>query len=238
MNQRRQRGETKYMRERGARLKEMLKSLEKFKVFIMREINDIRQNDTAIRKTTVYPMAKVQPMIIDDYSVFQFAYEGMLPLHKENDPEYNSMIRHYYYSATFDSYNFSEVEKPVFNHATLVFVHYFKDKIIRDLDNRNEEFIQDAIKLTGLIKDDNWKNLWNLNIGFYDGGSNHVQVYLVPTECLSHFIDYLKENHEDMKESVMKKSLYKHGYSKIQREKREKEKKIKEINQREENDFF
>ena len=59
---------------------EQLKSLEEMKVYLMSQINKLGGNDDAIKRTSVYPMAKVKPMVISGYPVFQFSYEGALPL--------------------------------------------------------------------------------------------------------------------------------------------------------------
>lgn len=183
-------------------LKEALKNLEKLKQNIMRIINKMNCNEQSIRRTTVYPMAKVEPLMINGYPVFQFGYEGLLPLYKENDFEYLSMIRHYYYRATFDAYDFSKINTPVFKRAVIIFVHYFNTEMERDLDNRNKKYIQDAIRQTGIIGRDDWKHVWNMDIAFLDEERNHVQIYVTPTEKLIDFLSYLLENHEKLKENT------------------------------------
>jgi hypothetical protein len=84
-------------------LLEQLKNIEKMKVYLMSRINSLGGNEETINRTTVYPMAKVKPMIVDDYPIFQFSYEGALPLYKEEDRDYLAMIRYYYYRATLDT---------------------------------------------------------------------------------------------------------------------------------------
>ena len=165
----------------------------------MKEYNYLDYNDEAIRITTVYPMAKVKPLIINGYPVMQFAYEGVLPLYDKVDIPYQEKIKHYYYLATFDSYDYKKLLLPVFDKATIVFVHYFNYKQLSDLDNRNTKYIQDAIKLIKVIRDDNWDNVWNVNMGYYDEERSHVQVYVVEQENMGDFIIYLKDNHESMK---------------------------------------
>src|SRR5690625_1442145 len=190
------------MIEREVRLKEMLKSMEHFKQFIMSDINALGLNEETVKRTTVYPMAKAKPMVIGDYPVMQFAYEGMLPLFDNNDDKYNAIVRHYYYRSTLDSFDYSKMQLPLMKQATIIFVHYFNDKKIRDLDNRNTKYIQDAIRLTGVIGNDDWQNVWNMNIGYYDAEESHVQVYVVPTDNFTHFMNYLMENHEAMKQDI------------------------------------
>lgn len=186
--------------EQAMRLKEMLKKLELLKRDIMEEINEIRENDQAVRRTTVYPMAKVQPLIIEGYPVFQFGYEGLLPTHKEDDYEYLSLIRNYYFCATFDSYDFKKLKLPAMKEVVIIFVQYFKNKKIRDLDNRNKKYIQDAIRQTNLFGDDHWQNVWNIDIGFLDKERDHVQVYVVERKNVVSFMDYLLKHHEEFKD--------------------------------------
>lgn len=185
---------------RSEKLKEMLKQLEALKVGIMREINSLNGNKEAVFPTTVYPMAKVKPMIINGYPVFQFGYEGMLPHFKEDDKEYLRMIRYYYFRSTFDSYDFDKIDFK-FDNVVIIFVQYFKNHIIRDLENRNKKYIQDAIRHAGLIKDDNWQNVWNMDLGFHDDEEDHVQVYVVSRDCSADFYSYLLENHDELKAS-------------------------------------
>lgn len=114
----------------------------------MLKINELGANEQTIRRTTVYPMAQVKPLLINGYPVFQFSYDGMLPHNLQDDIEYKQMIQHYYYHATFNSYDFSQFDLPVFEKSSIVFVQYFENNIIRDLDNRYKKHIQDAIKMT------------------------------------------------------------------------------------------
>jgi len=71
----------------GKELIDTLKNIERLKVGIMKQINELNYNKDAVVPTTVYPMAKVQPMVINNYPVFQFSYEGMLPHYKHSDKE-------------------------------------------------------------------------------------------------------------------------------------------------------
>ena len=176
---------------------EKLKSIEELKVYIMSEINKLGGNDVAIKRTTVYPMAKVKPMLINGYPVFQFSYEGALPAYKENDRDYLALIRHYYNRATFDSYDFTKIDFK-FSQSVIITAHYFNNMQIRDLDNRNRKLIQDAIRQTGLIGDDSWSRVWNVDVGFLDPKGNHVQVYVVPQENFSNFMSYLLDEHWEL----------------------------------------
>ena len=176
---------------------EQLKNIEELKVYIMSQINKLGGNYTAIKRTSVYPMAKVKPMLINDYPVFQFSYDGALPAYKEDDRDYLALIRHYYYRATFDSYDFSNIDFK-FDQSVIITAHYFNNMQIRDLDNRNRKLIQDAIRQTGLIGDDSWSRVWNVDVGFFDPKGNHVQVYVVSQDNFAHFMSYLQDAHWEL----------------------------------------
>ncbi|WP_262173257.1 hypothetical protein [Saccharococcus sp. Marseille-Q5394] len=179
------------MEEEKTLLLEQLKNIERMKVYLMSRINEVGGNSNAIRRTTAYPLAKVKPMEIDDYPVFQFSYEGALPLYKEEDRDYLAMIRHYYFRATLDAYDFSKIDFQ-FDKSVIIIAQHYENKLIRDLDNRNRKLIQDAIRHTGLIGDDSWWRVWNVDIGFLDPRGNHVQVYVVSQENFAEFIKVLK----------------------------------------------
>lgn len=233
------------LKGRRKRLEGILKGMEYSKQYIMREINALGLNDETVRRTTVYPVGKVKPMYIEGYPVFHFGYEGALPYYDKEDHEYNSMVKQYYYSATFDGYDYSKLTLPVMEKATIVFVHYFNDMKIRDLDNRSRKYVQDAIRLTGIIKDDNWQNVWNLDIGFYDKNKSHVQVYVVPTDNFPHFIGYLIKNHKEMSielEDLPKRKVYEKEFLRLQKikeqEKETKHRENQKKSEKEESMFF
>ena len=176
---------------------EQLKNIEEMKVYLMLQINKLGGNDAAIKRTSVYPMAKVKPLLINGYPVFQFSYEGALPAYKEDDRDYLALIRHYYYRATFDAYDFSKIDIK-FDQSVIITAHYFNNMQIRDLDNRNRKLIQDAIRQTGLIGDDSWSRVWNVDVGFLDPKENHVQVYVVSQDNFSNFMSYLQDEHGNL----------------------------------------
>ncbi|RKJ36966.1 hypothetical protein D7X33_37925 [Butyricicoccus sp. 1XD8-22] len=122
-----------------------------------------------------------------------------MPTYKEDDQEYLSMIRRYYFRATLDSYDYSKLKLPAMSEVAIIFVQYFIDNKIRDLDNRNKKYIQDAIRHTRLYGDDSWHNVWNLDMGFLDEEKDHIQVYVVERINLSSFVDFLIKHHEKLK---------------------------------------
>lgn len=209
---------------------EQLKNIEEMKAYLMLQINKLGGNDAAIKRTSVYPMAKVKPMFINGYPVFQFSYEGALPLYKEADRDYLAMVRHYYFRATQDSYDFSKINYR-FDESVIIIAQHYENKIIRDLDNRNRKIIQDAIRHTGLIGDDCWWRVWNVDIGLLDPRGNHVQVFVVSQSNFEVFMSYLKEEYfhlAHIPESTLQEEIFEEYRTEVEREKRTKERKEKE----------
>lgn len=200
-------------------LEKTLKHLDILRVNIMKAINDVKYNldMSAYRKVKpaqAHPLSKVTHEVIDNIPYFQFSYDGMLPHFNERDNEHLSLIRKYYLKATLSAYDYSKIDYK-FKNAFIVFVQYFKDNIIRDLENRNKKYIQDAIKATGLISDDCWHSVWNADLGFLDPESNHVQVYLVSKEDFANFYNILLEKHDEMKRTFNAKEQKKNILSEI-----------------------
>lgn len=197
----------------GKELENQLLHLENLKAGIMKQINKLNYNTEAITPTKVFPVSKVKPLEINGYPVIQFHYDGLLPHYVENN-EYKRLLRSYYFHSTVSAYDFEGMEG-LFDEVVIIYCQYFKDNIIRDLENRNMKYIQDAIRSTQIIKDDDWNNVWNMNLGLYDEKMNHVQVYVVEKNKFLDFYSYLIENHEELKETnefvlVKDKFLEKH----------------------------
>lgn len=178
----------------------MLRHIEKVRLSILEKINKLRNNPRIEPNINLSSFKEkvIEPLDVKGFPVYQFSYDGMLPHSDESDISYIRKIRNYYYQLTLDAYDFDNLEKRL-DKAIIIFVQYFNTNLIKDLDNRNKKYIQDAIKRTGLIEDDSWDRVWNMDIGFKDEISNHVQVYVVEPSYFSLFFDYLLENHEKMK---------------------------------------
>lgn len=135
------------------------------------------------------PKNYFQPLAINGYPVFQFRYEGAMPLYNENK-EFIRLVRDYYFQATLDIYELSEI-KIVFDQAVLIIQHIFPNKIIRDLDNRNRKPLIDAIRLTGLINDDNFMNLSIHEEGYVkENATPYVNVFLLDKKNFQDFLTY------------------------------------------------
>ena len=71
--------------------------------------------------------------------------------------------------------------KYIFEQAHVYIVHFFKNRIIRDLDNRYTKFIIDNLRFSGYVPDDNWQHIWWTEIGLF-GEEEKVQMYVVEAD--------------------------------------------------------
>lgn|SRR5699024_6403010 len=187
-----------FMWNDGKELKKQLVNLEKLKEGIMLQLNKLDQNDEAVKPTTVYPVAKVKTHNINGYPVMQFNYEGLLP-HFIEDREHKKLLKKYYFHSTVSAYDYEGIEGVFGNEVFIIFCQYFKNNIVRDLDNRNTKYIQDAINSMLIINgDDDWSSVWNMNMGFGDKDKNHTQVYVVERKNFIDFYKFLEENHYEL----------------------------------------
>lgn len=142
------------------------------------------------------PKCLVRRREINGYLVFQLSYDGIMPMY-DDDPKYQQEIRDYYIRATLRGYDWP-ANRQTFRNAAIMVVHYFNDLSIRDLDNRNRSVMLNAIRYTGLIGDDNWKNVTYLEKGELDEeGRCHVQVYVMDAKNLSDFLIVHERMHHD-----------------------------------------
>ena len=181
--------------------------MEMLKSDVMGRIHELE--DCSIEKPgmPVYPGAKSTTKQVNGYPVIQFSYEGALPLYQQAGA-YRAAVRYYYFRATFEAYDRNAVNI-TFNKAAVLIIHYFKDKLVRDLDNRNRKFILDAIRQTGLIQDDSWRDLAVMEEGFHDPHKDHVQAYVVAREHFTDFLIYMEQHHFEEIEvpSLLKKAV-------------------------------
>lgn len=110
----------------------------------------------------------------DSFNVHHFAFLGALPLYKEGFQYTTEAYYHTLLSLFHDDF---EGVTPLGGVSCLAIYHFFENEVIRDIDNRNRKYIIDMVRGTGLIRDDNWKELSLYERGFKDS-CNHIQVYL------------------------------------------------------------
>src|SRR5699024_1817322 len=165
-----------------------------------RQINLLGGNEKAIIPSKTYPLSDVRTLEIKGNHVIQIAYDGLLPLYIDNT-SYKQAICDYYFDATLCSYDFSGMED-YYNKPTVIFFHYYDNKIIRDYDNRNYKYILDAIRHTRIMEDDNWQSMSTADFGFVSD-INAVYVYICEEKKLPNVLSDLFENHEQYKEGNM-----------------------------------
>lgn len=175
-----------------------------------------------------------QPLAINGYPVFQFRYEGAMPLYDKENRELIQLVRDYYFQATLEMYELPEMNIQ-FEKAVLIIQHIFPDKIIRDLDNRNRKFVIDAIRLTGLINDDHFMNLSIFEEGYVkENAIPYVNVFLLNKENFQDFLTYSKklalEDFEGL-ENIMNFEEFKELYQQQLAEKAQQSKKKQLFNE-------
>ncbi|MNN28081.1 hypothetical protein D3C81_1416390 [compost metagenome] len=148
-----------------------------------------------------YPPCQFQWYELNGSPVYQFDYEGMLPLYVENRA-YQKQIRAYYNRVTMealmDKFRFKQPE--AFDQAIIYMCHYFGDLRIRDLDNRNRSHLINAIRSTRIIEDDCWKKISTMESGFLDPlRKSHIKMYVADRNNVLNLIEYV--NSEVEKES-------------------------------------
>lgn len=173
-----------------------------------------------------------QPLAINGYPVFQFRYEGAMPLYDKENRELIQLVRDYYFQATLEMYELPEINIQ-FKKAVLIIQHIFPDKIIRDLDNRNRKFVIDAIRLTGLINDDNFMNLSIFEEGYVkENAIPYVNVFLLNKENFQDFLTYSKKlalEEFDILKNFMSFEEFKQKYKERLEEKKRKSRSEKSI---------
>ena len=62
--------------------------------------------------------------------------------------------------------------------------------LIKKLDNIVTPYIQDVIRATSVVDENNWYEIWNINMGFYDKEKD----YVVEADNFLDFFQYLLKN--------------------------------------------
>ena len=107
------------------------------------------------------------------------------------------MISDYYFQSTISPYDF-EALKGIFHKVFIIYCHFFDNHDNKDIENRNKKYIQDAIRHTRVLSDDNWELVSNVDMGFLDD-YNHVDVFVVRDEKAVDLIERLKEDIDSYK---------------------------------------
>lgn len=223
-------------------LKGLIRTLEELKASLIYrwgvlEHEKNNEDDREARKLpSLYPSAMGKPLMVRGYPVFRFSYQGALPPY-EKDHAYKTRIRDYYLRATLDAYDWGKVDLQ-FEKAGLFIAYYFKSKMIRDLDNRNRKYLQDAIRATGIIKDDSWRDLSCLEMGF-PSEQNHIQMYVMDDNNFPDFHRFMKNHHlEVMKYPEVTQDDYLRAMEKEEQERKTEELEREKIDDQKQESYY
>lgn len=136
---------------------------------------------------------------LEGFSFFKIMYKGMLPTYKDDDPHYKKSVKQYYFEATANSYDYKN-SLIRFEKAVIHIRHHYKNRIIRDLDNRNRKYIIDAVRYSNIIFDDNWQHVSLHEEAIYNPVCNCVEVFIVPAEHYIQFLLFLKSIDDEQEE--------------------------------------
>jgi len=129
------------------------------------------------------------PLYINELEFYLFYFEDVIPTYKgaSKDKDYGRDIQKYYNQSISRQLNMAEpnVQQEKF---VLVIEQYYKDKQVRDLDNRNRKLLIDAIKYNQLIKDDSMQELAIYETGTNGQPNNETIVFLLKQSDFVHFI--------------------------------------------------
>lgn len=149
------------------------------KIYLHQELAQY-QVDTGLELTheaaTSYPPCHITSHGHKDTLFWQFSYEGMLPLFN-SDPDHHKSVRDAYQLSTIEAVKKHEIE-PNNSKVFIYIVHYFKNNVIRDLDNRNRKYLIDALRYALVIPDDRWQNISIMEEGCLDKERDHVEVFV------------------------------------------------------------
>lgn len=124
-----------------------------------------------------------------NYPVLFVEYPGMMP-HYDEYMKMRGKVRDIYQHA-FNLANLHVPRKHVYEQAHVFIVHYFQNRIIRDLDNRYTNFIINNLRYGGYVPDDDWQHVWLTEMGLL-GEEEKVQMYVVEVNNSADFYsDYL-----------------------------------------------
>ena len=138
----------------------------------------------------IYPPCHFQELSIEGNLVYQFNYEGTLPLYMKNK-SYEDKIRAYYQGAMIEALEGRSVLK--FDQAFIYVCHFFSNLQIRDLDNRNRRHLINAIRSAQLIEDDRWELIEIMDSGYLDPQKrNHIELFITSRENAMNLVEYVR----------------------------------------------
>lgn len=139
----------------------------------------------------IYPPCHFQELSIEGNLVYQFDYEGTLPLYMKNKP-YEDKIRAYYQGAMIEALEGRSLLK--FDQAFIYVCHFFSNLQIRDLDNRNRRHLINAIRSAQIIEDDRWEFIEIMDSGYLDPQKrNRIELFITSRENAMNLVKYVRD---------------------------------------------
>lgn len=139
----------------------------------------------------IYPPCHFQELSIEGNLVYQFDYEGTLPLYMKNKP-YEDKIRAYYQGAMIEALEGRSLLK--FDQAFIYVCHFFSNLQIRDLDNRNRRHLINAIRSAQIIEDDRWEFIEIMDSGYLDFQKrNRIELFITSHENAMNLVEYVRD---------------------------------------------
>lgn len=88
---------------------------------------------------------------------------------------------------TTKQFNFNS-DYATFERVMIVIVHWFSDRIPKDLDNYHYKPFIDEIRRLKIIEDDSWENVGLTNIGGY-ADHEYIDLYVIPYQYYIEFLE-------------------------------------------------
>ncbi|MBA4533812.1 hypothetical protein [Brevibacillus halotolerans] len=161
--------------EKKLKLEEAIKQLELVKCTMIDQLQEFMamEEDTYAKQISM----------IEDFSIengiFKFCINGRLPHFDLEDTKYKQKMRDHYQQKIIQFANIYDIKSRVtYQKAFIYLLHFFKNEVPRDLDNRSKKFIFDGIRYSGIIRDDSWKNISYMERGLLDNNYERVEIWI------------------------------------------------------------
>ncbi|AYB41753.1 hypothetical protein D5F52_26735 (plasmid) [Brevibacillus laterosporus] len=161
--------------EKKLKLEEAIKHLELVKCTMIDQLQELiaMEEDTYAKQISM-----IEDFSIED-GIFKFSINGRLPHFDIEDAKYKQKIRDHYQQKIIQFANIYDIESRVtYQKAFIYLIHFFRNEVPRDLDNRSKKFIFDGIRYSGIIRDDSWKNISYMERGLLDSNYERVEIWI------------------------------------------------------------
>jgi hypothetical protein len=158
------------------RLKETLKHMELARLMVNQELESLIRENTDLHPIEVESFPS-QVSLINDFEVFQLTIPDILPMYDEKDQKYLKSLKDYYVPRIVNGIRNLNT-KISFDKPFILIHQFFPDMKIRDFDNRSKRFIFNGLRQGKLIKDDSWKYIEYMEVGFLDREKARTEIII------------------------------------------------------------